>query len=151
MTVPPTADPATDHSRLWNDKLVPAAGVYDIDPIHSFVGFAAQHLVVGRVRGRFERVAGTVRIGEHPIDSAVDVTIETASISTMFAARDNDLRSRFLDVATYPDDDLSQHQCGRAATRRVARARRPHPALSDPPRPAQRALRGIYHRLLGRA
>jgi polyisoprenoid-binding protein YceI len=102
MNEPPRGDPATDHSRLWNHKLVPSAGNYDIDPIHSFVGFAAQHLIVGRVRGRFERVAGTVTIGEKPVDSTIDVTIETASISTLFAARDNDLRSRFLDVATYP-------------------------------------------------
>jgi len=44
--------------------LVPAAGVYEIYPVHTFVGFAAQHLVVGRVRGRFEHVAGTVTIGD---------------------------------------------------------------------------------------
>jgi polyisoprenoid-binding protein YceI len=30
------------------------------------VGFAAQHLVVGRVRGRFERLAGTVTIADDP-------------------------------------------------------------------------------------
>lgn len=98
----PTGDPATDHSRLWNHKLVPTAGTYAIDPIHSFVGFAAQHLVVGRVRGQFERLTGIVTIGDDPVASAIDVAIETASISTLFAARDDDLRSRFLDVANYP-------------------------------------------------
>jgi len=49
---------------VWNHTLVPAAGVYEIYPVHTFVGFAAQHLVVGRVRGRFEHVAGTVTIGD---------------------------------------------------------------------------------------
>jgi polyisoprenoid-binding protein YceI len=33
-----------------NHILVPVAGVYDLDPVHIFVGFSAQHLVVGRVR-----------------------------------------------------------------------------------------------------
>lgn len=102
MTVSPTGDPATDHSRLWNHNLVPAAGVYAIDPIHSFVGFAAQHLVVGRVRGRFEHVAGTITIGADPVDSVIDVTIETGSINTLVSARDDDLRSRFLNAAAFP-------------------------------------------------
>jgi polyisoprenoid-binding protein YceI len=99
----PTADPARDHSRITNHVLVPSPGVYTIDPVHTFVGFTAQHLVVGRVRGRFERVAGTVTIAEDPIASSLDVTVETASISTLSTARDEDLRSdRFLDCATHP-------------------------------------------------
>jgi len=103
MSAPPRGDPATDHSRLWNHILVPSPGLYAIDPIHSFVGFSAQHLVVGRVRGRFEGIAGTVRIGEDPRTSSVEATIETASINTSFPARDDDLRSaRFLDVSTHP-------------------------------------------------
>lgn len=83
--------------------LVPAPGVYTIDAVHTFVGFAAQHLVVGRVRGRFERVTGTVTIADEPTASSLDVTIETGSISTLSAARDGDLRSeRFLDATGHP-------------------------------------------------
>jgi polyisoprenoid-binding protein YceI len=83
--------------------LVPSPGVYAIDPVHTFVGFAAQHLVVGRVSGRFERVAGTVTIAEEPTASSLEVTVETASISTLFGARDEDLRSdRFLDCDAHP-------------------------------------------------
>jgi polyisoprenoid-binding protein YceI len=83
--------------------LVPAAGVYTIDAVHSFVGFAAQHLVVGRVKGMFERVEGTVTVAEEPTASSLAVTVETASINTLFAARDEDLRSdRFLDSDAYP-------------------------------------------------
>lgn len=103
MTDALTADPAGDHSRIANHVLVPSPGVYAIDPVHSFVGFAAQHLIVGRVRGRFERFSGTVTIAEEPTKSAVEVTVETASISTVFAARDEDLRSdRFLDSGAHP-------------------------------------------------
>jgi len=103
MSEAPTANPAHDHSRITNHVLVPSPGVYTMDPVHTFVGFAAQHLVVGSVRGRFERLRGTVAIAEEPIASTLEVTVETASLSTLFAARDDDLRSeRFLDCAAHP-------------------------------------------------
>lgn len=93
----------SDHSRVVNHRLVPPAGVYDLDPVHTFVGFRAQHLVVGRVRGRFDRIAGAVTIAEDPLGSSVEVTIETASINTLMPFRDDDLRSaRFLNVAEHP-------------------------------------------------
>ena len=103
MSEAPTADPAGDHSRVVNHVLVPTSGLYAIDPVHTFVGFSAQHLVVGRVRGRFARVAGTVTIADEPTASSLEVSVETASISTLLATRDDDLRSeRFLDADTYP-------------------------------------------------
>lgn len=102
MTETPVAGPEGDHSRIVNHVLAPSPGVYAIDPVHTFVGFVAQHLVVGRVRGRFERVAGTVTIAEELTESSLEVTVETASISTLFGARDEDLRSRFLDCDAYP-------------------------------------------------
>jgi polyisoprenoid-binding protein YceI len=103
VTGAPTAGPAGDHSRIVNHVLAPSPGVCAIDPVHTFVGFAAQHLVVGRVRGRFERVAGTVSIADVLTSSSLEVTVETASISTLFGARDEDLRSdRFLDSNAHP-------------------------------------------------
>ncbi len=103
MTETPIARPAGDHSRIVNHVLAPSPGVYAIDPVHTFVGFVAQHLVVGRVRGRFERVAGTVTIADELTESSLEVTVETASISTLFGARDEDLRSdRFLDCDAHP-------------------------------------------------
>jgi len=92
-----------DHSRVVNHALVPPAGTFDLDPAHTFVTFSAQHLVVGRVRGRFEAVQGVVTVGEDPSASAVEVSVETASITTLNATRDDDLRSQhYLDVARYP-------------------------------------------------
>jgi hypothetical protein len=63
VTEAPTAGPP-DHSRIANHVLAPSPGIYAIDPVHTFVGFTAQHLVVGRVRGRSERVAGTATVAE---------------------------------------------------------------------------------------
>jgi len=96
VTEASTADPAGDHSRIANHVLVPSPGVYALDPVHTFVGFADQHLMVGRVRGRFARASGFLTIAEEPTASSLEVTVETATISTLFAARDEDLRSDHL-------------------------------------------------------
>jgi polyisoprenoid-binding protein YceI len=54
-------DLEADHSRIVNHVLAPPAGVFEIDPVHTFPGFSAQHLMVGRVRGHFPAVRGTLR------------------------------------------------------------------------------------------
>jgi polyisoprenoid-binding protein YceI len=90
-------------SRVFNGRAIPLAGIYALDPAHTFAEFVTQHLVIGRVRGRFDKVAGTATIAEDPYQSSLDVAIETASISTHNEQRDEDLRSaRFFDVARFP-------------------------------------------------
>src|SRR4029077_13676094 len=75
-----------------------------IDAMHAEVGFAVKHLMISTVRGRFGAVAGNVLLDEaNPAKSAVDVTIDVASIDTRQEMRDNHLRSPdFFDVANYP-------------------------------------------------
>ncbi len=90
-------------SRIYNGALFPIAGEYIVDPNHSFADFMAQHLVVGQVRGTFHPVTGNVKIADDPASSSLDISIDTASISTNNATRDEDLRSaRFLDVKNFP-------------------------------------------------
>jgi polyisoprenoid-binding protein YceI len=91
-------------SRAEADRLVPPPGTFEIDPVHTFVTFRAQHLIVGRVQGRFETVSGTVTVDDNVLDSHVEVVIDAASVTTQFPVRDDDLRSpNFLDVASYPN------------------------------------------------
>jgi polyisoprenoid-binding protein YceI len=91
-------------SRSENDRLIPPAGVFEIDPFHTFATFRAQHLIIGRVQGRFDTVSGTLTVGDDILDSHVEVSIDAASISTHMPVRDDDLRSsNFLDVANYPN------------------------------------------------
>lgn len=91
------------HTRRFNGLTIPVAGIYQLDPPHTFAYFGVQHLVVGRVRGRFNTLSGTVTIAEDPRASFLDVRIETVSVDTQNATRDEDLRSaRFLDVARFP-------------------------------------------------
>lgn len=79
-------------------------GTWYIDPWHSSVNFVAKRLGPNKVRGRFNRVSGTVQVANPPERSTVQVTIQTASVSTGIQRRDDHLRSAdFLDVVTYPE------------------------------------------------
>jgi polyisoprenoid-binding protein YceI len=80
------------------------AAPWSIDADHSNVGFKVRHLMVSNVRGDFGKVRGIIEIDDKDITkSKVDVTIETASINTGVAKRDEHLKSAdFFDVAKYP-------------------------------------------------
>ena len=80
-----------------------APGQYVLDPSHTRVGFLARHLVVSKVRGSFEKAEAKITVGEDFAASAVDVTIDVASVSSRDEKRDGHLRSAdFFDVEKYP-------------------------------------------------
>jgi polyisoprenoid-binding protein YceI len=81
-----------------------AVTTWAIDPAHANVEFAVKHLMIATVKGRFSDVSGTVRLDEEdPGNSAVDVTINVASIDTRQPDRDAHLRSAdFFDVEHFP-------------------------------------------------
>jgi polyisoprenoid-binding protein YceI len=92
-----------DKSRIFAGNLLPAAGEYVIDPVHTFAEFSVQHIVVGQVRGRFDSVSGRIKIAEDPLLSTIEFNADTSSINTHHPDRDADLRSpRFFDVEKYP-------------------------------------------------
>lgn len=83
------------------------AGTWNIDPTHSEVGFSIRHLMISKVKGKFERFDATFVTGENPLDSSVTASAEVASISTNDAARDGHLRTGdFFDAETYPTIDF---------------------------------------------
>ena len=85
--------PATPAQKSVEAQALPAPGTYKIDPRHSFAYFSAWHHLVGRVRGRFDQVSGTITVSPDPAACSVDVTIDAATISTQVSQRDDDLRS----------------------------------------------------------
>ncbi|MGW1199297.1 YceI family protein [Streptomyces sp. NPDC002536] len=81
----------------------PAPGAWRIDPDHTAVRFVSRHIGLAEVHGRFNRFEGTLWIADRIENSRLDVVVETASIDTGVAQRDEHLRSRdFLDVVNYP-------------------------------------------------
>lgn len=86
---------------------LPAAAevtTWKIDPAHSSAEFSVRHLMVSKVRGRFEKISGTVVADlANPATGRVEVVIEAASIDTANSERDNHLRSAdFFEVEKFP-------------------------------------------------
>lgn len=82
---------------------LPAPGVYDVDTVHSTIGFVARHLVASKVRGRFTDFSGQITIGDSAELSSVVATAQAASVTTDNEMRDGHLRTAdFLEVETYP-------------------------------------------------
>ncbi len=80
------------------------AADYDLDVGHSFVQFRIQHLGYSWLYGRFNTFTGSFSYDE--ADSSanmINLEIDTASVDTNHAKRDDHLRSAdFLDVAKHP-------------------------------------------------
>lgn len=82
---------------------------FQIDPAHTDVAFTAKHMMVTRVRGKFNEVSGTVDFDEaDPIRSRAEIVIAAASIDTGIGPRDAHLRSAdFLDAEQFPELRIS--------------------------------------------
>lgn len=90
-------------TRTWQGLEIPPAGTYDIDASHTTVEIIARHMMVAKVRGRFEQFSGHIEVTEDPTESRVEVQIEAGSINTAEEQRDAHLKSPdFLDVEGWP-------------------------------------------------
>ncbi len=76
---------------------------YAIDPTHTGVTFEIGHMGTSTLRGRFDKKEGSVQFDRAAKAGRVEVTFDTASISTGTEAFNKHLQSKdFFDVATYP-------------------------------------------------
>lgn len=86
------------------------AGTWVIDPTHSEVAFSVKHLMISKVRGKFKTFEGQIVTGEntnHEPDIQISGVIQTASIDTNDAGRDDHLRSAdFFDAENFPTMDF---------------------------------------------
>jgi polyisoprenoid-binding protein YceI len=79
------------------------AGTWDIDPVHSEVGFSVRHMMVSKVRGKFKTFSGQIVTGAHLEQSSVTAEIDLASIDTGNEQRDGHIQSAdFFEVEKYP-------------------------------------------------
>ena len=101
--------------REYEGVQVPEAGTYVVDASHSTVEFVARHLMITKVRGRFNEFEGTVVIGQNPLESSVEASIKTASLDTADAKRDEHLRtSDFFGVEQHPTIDFRSTEIEKA-------------------------------------
>ena len=76
------------------------AGSWAIDPVHSEVSFTVRHMMVSKVRGRFDKFEGTIITAENPLASSVTATVTcplsalARSSATRTFAAPTSLRSR---------------------------------------------------------
>jgi polyisoprenoid-binding protein YceI len=86
---------------------LPTPGVYNVDAVHSSVGFISRHLVAAKVRGSFTEFSGAITIGETPETSSVTASVQANSITTANEMRDGHLKSPdFLDFDNHPTLDF---------------------------------------------
>jgi polyisoprenoid-binding protein YceI len=77
-------------------------GTWAIDPAHSSIDFSVRHLMVSKVRGRFETFSGAITVAPDGTPS-VSAEIDVASLNTGNAQRDGHVKSAdFFDVEHYP-------------------------------------------------
>jgi len=98
-TLAATPPPAGVFSAVSADPIT-----FNIDPMHSSIGFRVRHLGLSRVNGTFRSFQGSFTYDpDDPTNSNVSVTVDLGSIDTGVERRDNHLRSAdFFDVETYP-------------------------------------------------
>ncbi|MBL9038077.1 MAG: polyisoprenoid-binding protein [Archangium sp.] len=77
---------------------------WNIDPVHTHVGFSVKHLMVSTVRGQFKKYAGTLNLDPKDFTkSSFAAQIDVASIDTENKDRDAHLRTNdFFDAANHP-------------------------------------------------
>ncbi|MFE3454263.1 YceI family protein [Nonomuraea sp. NPDC059194] len=80
-------------------RLSELTGDYVLDTARTRIGFVARHTMATKVRGQFDEFEGGVHLdGDDPSKSGAELTIQAKSIQTRNQRRDDQLRSRFLDV-----------------------------------------------------
>ncbi len=83
-------------------------GTWNVDPVHSTIGFVARHLMISKVRGRFATFTGVITIAADPLLSTVVAEVQTASVTTGDEGRDAHLRNAdFFEVEKYPTMTLT--------------------------------------------
>ena len=77
---------------------------YKIDPAHTAVAFIVNHIGFSNVIGRFNTVSGDISFDKDAVEkSTVNVTIDSTSIDTNHAKRDEHLRSPdFFNAKEFP-------------------------------------------------
>ena len=76
---------------------------YTVDPKHTYASFEINHLGLSTARGTFDRTSGNIVLDAASGSGSIEIVIETASIDTGLAKRDEHLRrEEFFNVDQFP-------------------------------------------------
>ncbi|GAA0433320.1 YceI family protein [Lentibacillus halophilus] len=78
--------------------------IWNVDKVHSTIGFAVRHMMISNVKGTFNDFEGTVEADPQDLtDASIDLKIDVSSVDTRMSDRDDHLRSAdFFDAENYP-------------------------------------------------
>lgn len=79
-----------------------APATWTVDPVHSSIEFSVRHLMVSKVKGRFDTFSGTITVAE---DGTASVTaeVDVTSVNTRNEQRDAHIRTAdFFDAENHP-------------------------------------------------
>lgn len=80
-----------------------AADSYTVDSGHTYPSFEISHLGFSTLRGTFDSSSGKIMLDSKNKSGSIDISINTASLDTGHAKRDEHLRSdEFFNVAKFP-------------------------------------------------
>jgi len=81
-----------------------ATTTWNIDPVHSVAEFKVKHMMISNVKGQFTGVKGALTLDSTDLlNSKIEATIDSASISTGDPQRDAHLKSAdFFDAEKFP-------------------------------------------------
>ena len=82
-----------------------AAETYELDKVHSSIGFSVSHMMVSKVTGGFTDYDSTIRFAADDLaNSKIDFNVKPASIDTRNQMRDDHLKGGdFFEAAKYPE------------------------------------------------
>jgi polyisoprenoid-binding protein YceI len=81
------------------------AGIWNIDPNHSLIEFAAKHFDIAYVKGRFKSFSGQINVDEQDLlKSTVELTIDAGSVDSQAVQMREDLikGEEMLEASKYP-------------------------------------------------
>lgn len=85
--------------------VMPQVTAWNIDPAHSTAEFKIRHMMISNVKGHFSGITGSLMLNEADVTrSAVDASIDVASLNTREPQRDAHLKSAdFFDAEKFPN------------------------------------------------
>src|SRR5690625_2419238 len=78
---------------------------WNVDTVHSTVGFSVRHMMISNVKGTFNEFDGNIELDPTDLtDASIEFTIDASSVDTRMPDRDDHLRSAdFFDVENHPN------------------------------------------------